>query len=318
MSTMPRFGRRGFLQAVGGAAALSAAATTGADDSESPFCIVGYLPWYRLKSWTAAQAGPLTDLVYFGVKPTADGELPVEPIDRATLEALRGLQRSTRCRLHLCVGGGDRSAGFAPLVDDPRLRREFVRALRDLCRRAGFSGIDYDWEYPDGQSQLSDYCRLLVETRRSLGADRSITVAQSPWRDFGSDIYAAVDRVHVMSYNHKHPQARLSDSQADIDRMLRFGCPREKLVLGVPFYGRNPKGRSRTYAEIVRSDGFEPGADIADGFAFNSRVTVHRKIVYARDAGLAGLMIWEVGQDVAAPETSLLAAIAAALEASPQ
>jgi len=185
--------------------------------------------------------------------------------------------------------------------------------LRELCQRAEFDGVDYDWEYPAGKTQLADYRKLLEETRRSLGSGRVISVAQAPWRDFGRGIYEAVDRVHVMSYNHKHPQARLSDSRADIDRMLGFGCPREKLVLGVPFYGRNPRGRSRTYAEIVRSDAFKANADLVDGFAFNGRRTLQQKTSYARDAGLGGVMIWEIGQDSADPKTSLLGAIKSAL-----
>ena len=81
---MPRLGRRGFLQAVGGAAAMAAAAPAMTADRPSEFSVVGYLPWYRLKAWTATQAGPLTDLVYFGVQPTSDGELPADPIDRAS------------------------------------------------------------------------------------------------------------------------------------------------------------------------------------------------------------------------------------------
>jgi len=313
MSAMPAMERRRFLKTIGGAAALAAAAPAVAAETKSKFSVVGYLPWYRLKTWTAAQSGPLTDLVYFGVQPTSDGELPANPIDRATLETLRGLKRSTRCRLHLCIGGGDRSAGFAPLVDDARQRRAFARAMRDLCQRGEFDGVDYDWEYPAGDMQLRQYRRLLEETRRSIGPSKIITVAQSPWRDFGQPIYDVVDRVHVMSYNHKHPQARLSDSRTDIERMLKFGCPAGKLVLGVPFYGRNPRGRSRTYAEIVKSEKFEVGADLIDGFAFNGRTTVQQKTEYARDSGLAGLMIWEVGQDVPDAKHSLLGAIKSAL-----
>lgn len=313
MHAIPEMERRRFLQAIGGAAAAVAAQQAPAATPRATLPVVGYLPWYRLKGWSAAQSGPLTDLVFFGVQPTTGGELPPEPIDRATLEALRGLKLATGCRLHLCVGGGNRSAGFPALVERGRLRRAFVRALRDLCRRAGFDGVDFDWEYPAGITQLADYHRLIDETRKSLGDHRQITVAQSPWRDFGRGIYDAVDRVHVMSYNHKHPHARLVDARADIDRMLKFGCPRDKLVLGVPFYGRNQRGRSRTYAEIARSAAFAPDVDLVDGFAFNSRRTLQEKTRLARAERLAGIMIWEVGQDAADPQTSLLAGIHAAL-----
>ena len=312
---MPEMERRRFLKAIGGATAVAAARPGFAVRQPSTFSVVGYLPWYRLKSWTTAQAGPLTDLVYFGVQPTTEGELPADPIDRPTLETLRSLKRATGCRLHLCVGGGHRSAGFPALVEQGRRRRAFVRRLRDVCQRARFDGIDYDWEYPAGDAQLSDYRRLIDETRKSLGDRRRITVAQSPWRDFGRGIYDVVDRVHVMSYNHKHPHARLTDARADIERMLTFGCPRNRLVLGVPFYGRNKRGRSRTYAEITRSDAFERDLDLVDGFAFNSRQTLQQKTRYAREEQLAGIMIWEVGQDALEWSTSLLGAIGAELEA---
>jgi len=177
----------------------------------------------------------------------------------------------------------------------------------------GFDGIDFDWEYPAGATQLADYRRLIDESRAQLGKRRQISVAQSPWRDFGRGVYDAVDRVHVMSYNHKHPHARLMDARIDIERMLNYGCPREKLVLGVPFYGRNQRGSSRTYAEIVQSKGFAAGLDLVDGYAFNGRRTLQQKTRYALTAGLAGLMIWEVGQDATDPEHSLLRAIGSQL-----
>ncbi|MBL8848384.1 MAG: glycoside hydrolase family 18 protein [Planctomycetaceae bacterium] len=303
--------RRQFLSAIGGAAAGTGVAAAGM--SASPISVVGYLPWYRLKGWSASQAGPLTDLVYFGVQPTSDGGMPTDPLDRATLETLRGLKRSIRCRLHLCVGGGDRSAGFPPLVATGRARRDFVRRLRDVCQRGEFDGVDFDWEYPSGDRQLADYRRLIEDTRRSLGDDQILTAAQSPWRDFGRGFYDVIDRIYVMSYNHKHPHARFADSQADIERMLKFGCPRDKLVLGMPFYGRNQRGNSRTYAEIVKSKSFARGSDLIDGFAFNSRRTVQRKTRYARDEQLAGVMVWEVGQDVSDGDESLLSAIGDAL-----
>ena len=302
--------RRRFLDLVGtgvAAASLSAVAAGGA--STGRFSVVGYLPWYRLKNWSDRQAGPLTDLVFFGVQPTSDGKIPRDPLDQATLESLRRLKSSIRCRLHLCVGGGDRSAGFPSLVDTARARREFVGRLRELCVRGEFDGVDFDWEYPAGEKQLANYRRLIEDTRRSLGDDRVITAAQAPWRDFGRGFYEVIDRIYVMSYNHKHPHARFADSQADIERMLKFGCPREKLVLGMPFYGGNQRGNSRTYAELVKSRSFAKGSDLIDGFAFNSRRTVQRKTRYARDEQLAGVMVWEVGQDVADGEVSLLSAI---------
>ncbi len=173
---MVRLQRRNFLQTMGSAAVLTATGLGAAERKTTDFIVVGYLPWYRLKTWSARLAGPLTDLVYFGVQPTTDGELPAQPIDRETLETLKGLKRAIDCRLHLCIGGGDRSAGFAALAGQQPRRQAFAWQLREVCHAAGFDGVDYDWEHPEGETQLAAYADLLVETKSGLGPEGLVTI----------------------------------------------------------------------------------------------------------------------------------------------
>ena len=87
--------------------------------------------------------------------------------------------------------------------------------------------------------------------------------------------------------------------------------PAGKLLLGVPAYGRalaNP-GDVKTYEEIAGLAGLEQvgsskqalkalrSLDDAAGYGFNSVRTVKRKAKWAKKQGLAGVMVWEVGQD---------------------
>lgn len=290
--------------------AAPATADEAAKQTEDEFLVVGYLPWYRAESFSAERMGPVTDLIYFGIEPRADGRLESPPVERDVIALLQRLQEKSGCRLHVCVGGGGRSKGFAALTASAARRARFVRELCRFCQDAGFEGVDYDWEHPDGDAQLADYAALITETRRELGDGGIVTVAQSPWRDFGPEIYAAVDRVHVMSYNHQFPHARLDDSRKDIERMRQFGCPAEKIVLGIPFYGRNSQGRTRTYADLAGDE----DADLIDGYALNGRETVTTKTRFAMQADLRGVMIWELGQDADAPQRSLLQAIESVLK----
>ena len=270
--------------------------------------VVGYLPSYRMEGFTAERVGPVTDLIYFGIEPTDTGGFPDEPIPQETIAQLRLITGRTRCRLLLCVGGGGQSNGFPALVN-ARRRAAFAERLCRCCRDHGFDGIDFDWEHPEGDAQLAAYVALVNETRAGLPQGALVTVAQSPYHDYGRAMYEAVDRIHVMSYNHQFPQARMEDTRADVARMLRFGCPRGKIVLGVPFYGRDKDGATKTYADLVQLAGRAPQTDLVRGYSFNCRATIRGKVDLVRQERLAGIMIWELGQDATDPATSLLQVI---------
>jgi GH18 family chitinase len=49
--------------------------------------------------------------------------------------------------------------------------------------------------------------------------------------------------------------------------------------------------------------------DLIAGFAFNGQATVAKKVRYAAEKNLAGVMIWELGQDSSRSELGLLEAI---------
>jgi GH18 family chitinase len=283
-------------------------ACRGAEPAAPPLVVVGYLPYYRMEGVTAERIGPVTDLIYFGIEPTAAGGFPDSPIPEEHLAQLQAFTENTERRLLLCVGGGGRSDGL-PALADARRRAAFVEQLCRYCEDQRFDGVDFDWEFPDGDAQLAAYVSLVNETRAGLPEGALITVAQSPYRDLGQPMYDAVDRIHVMSYNHQFPQARIQDTRADVARMLRFGCPREKLVLGVPFYGRNQGGATRTYADLVRLSGQTPESDLVHGYSFNCQSTIREKADYVRDERLGGIMVWELGQDATDPAASLLRVI---------
>ena len=276
---------------------------------ESSFSIIGYLPEYRVEKSSPEQLGPITDLIYFGIKPPANGHLPVTPVKTSILRRLHEIKHITKCRLLICVGGWGRSTGFPTLAGNKDFRKQFISNMSGYCRANSFDGIDYDWEHPKGAKEQSTYVELLTETAKTFNKDGLIvTVAQASWQDLGKEVYRAVDRVHFMSYDHEFPQATLGKSKTDIKKLLGWGCPAEKIALGLPFYGRNRNRDARTYAQLIGKRQ-KKDADIIDGFAFNSRHTVKKKVQFAQEQKLNGIMIWELGQDASANNESLLKAI---------
>ncbi len=286
--------------------ALSFGALTGR--SGEPFAVVGYLPDYRFSSW-AGDLGPTTDLVYFGLSAPQNGVFDASVIDESERVRLREIKQRGRIRLLLTIGGWEKSQRFAALASDKQLTADFVRDAKAFCIKNGFDGIDYDWEHPSGATQLADYADLICTT--STDFHRSgllVTVAQAGWQDLGQSTYRCVDRIHLMSYDHDFPQATLAKAIADVKRVFDAGCPAEKICLGIPFYGRDATGATKSYAELVGEGESQSDPSITEGYAFNSIELVKEKVAYAKEVGLGGVMIWELSQDASGVK-SLLRAI---------
>merc|ERR1719443_1269065 len=86
----------------------------------------------------------------------------------------------------------------------------------------------------------------------------------------------------------------------------RDHLPPEKLTMGVPFYGRHSQsGDWTTYEDLVqRHHPLAPDLDSVSApdakgatIGFNGVKTIEEKTRYALENGIAGVMIWEVGQD---------------------
>ena len=284
---------------------------------ESGFAVTGYLPDYRVANVVTDRFSIITDLVYFGIQPPADGRLPASPVDASVLRKLKAIKVDANCKLLLCVGGWERSDGFPALAMSESARQRFVSSLLSYCRKNGFDGVDYDWEHPKNAQELTAYGRLLSETAMAFHERQLlVSVAQAGWQNLGKDAYAAVDRVHLMSYDHEFPQATFEKSTSDVDRLIGWGCPAEKIAMGLPFYGRNEANEARTYGELVGQNAIDPRIDNIDGFAFNGTATINRKVKFAKTRGLSGVMIWELGQDSARESVSLLRTIRRQLGAS--
>ena len=196
------------------------------------------------------------------------------------------------------VGGWNKSEGFAALAGDAQLRTEFIHDAREFCRLNGFEGIDYDWEHPEGAEQIRAFGKLLADTHADFAKHGLIvTIAQAGWQSLGMKAYQSVDRVHLMAYDHDFPQATFDKAKADVNRLVEAGCPRNKIVLGLPFYGRNKEGEAKTFAQLAESSSFDADVSVVDGYAFNGPTLIARKVQLAKEERLAGVMIWELAQD---------------------
>ena len=169
------------------------------------------------------------------------------------------------------------------------------------------------------QREASLYSKLIVTASSALRPKKYlVTVALHSWQTYlSADAINSLDRVHLMSYDHQGKHSTFAAAKKDVKTILKSGIPPYKIALGFPGYGRSisSSGNVQTYEEIVKNYKPKPSDDSAGphNFYFNGVDTVKKKTRYALKRGLAGLMLWEAGQDTRDHATSLLGAVKDAL-----
>ncbi len=277
---------------------------------QSKFKIVGYFPSYR-GTPRLEQLSQLTHVIFSFVTPTPEGGLTN---NIKNLKEMVDAAHSQGTKAGLAIGGGAYRDGNFPLIAATAdSRRAFCDACMKEVERYGLDGIDLDWEYPNKGAEAEGYALLMGEFSKALhdrGKFLSSAVTDNDWPGSisrGSSVIQDVDFLNVMVYDRGKPQHStytLAEESIKIwceDR----GLPKEKYILGVPFYSHVPS--QATYAQIVAQHPEAANADGVGGFDYNGKPTIIQKTKLAMEK-TGGIMIWEIGQD-APGEASLLTTI---------
>lgn len=135
--------------------------------------------------------------------------------------------------------------------------KEYLQAISNLVEEYNLYGIDYDWEYPQKGSHWFAYSRIIVKTAKIT----KVSVASAPWHGFSPSAIRAMHHVNLMTYDifdprgdHCNIYVGTVESSAGL---LNKGFPKEKLYLGLPFYGRTVN--KSEHAWPLYSDDFDLG-----------------------------------------------------------
>lgn len=274
------------------------------------FRVVGYLPTYQFSKLNLQSAGKLTDLVLFAAAPDEDGTIQLGKVANAPFDQLNTLKTDYKTRLILSVAGYGSSSHFPKAVSTAESRDRFVQSTLKHLHERKLDGVDLDWEYPRTMEDWDRFLLLLKALREELSPEKkTVSVTIAPARDIPRDLATHVDTVQLMSYDYGGKHSTPQQAELDIDNHLRKGIPRKKLILGIPFYGRHLKSwKATTYSSLVARHNPPEDADVVSEIYFNGPATVRRKTRHAMEMKIAGVMVWEIGQDVQ-DERSLLKAI---------
>ena len=237
-------------------------------------------------------------------------------------------RKQPKLRVMLSIGGWG-SGRFSEMAASEENRKAFCADCRRVCKELGLDGIDIDWEYPTQNSagissspqDTENFTLLMRDLRQALGNKLWLTLASvgsAQYIDFRSCI-DYLDMVNVMAYDmgnapkhhaalYRSQRAGWSTASEAVEAHRKAGVPDEKIVLGMPFYGRGETGKYMKYADRAvqttkeRWDNEAKASYLADEkgelvFGFDSPRSIAAKCAYIRREGLRGAMYWEYADD---------------------
>ncbi|SEF81070.1 chitinase [Xylanibacter ruminicola] len=271
-------------------------------------------------SWSETIPDPMemTHINYaFGhVSPSFDGVV-IDNVNR--LKQIVALKKQNpKLKVVLSVGGW-RSGRFSEMASSSVTRKRFADSCCQIVKELGLDGIDIDWEYPtQSTAQISsspddtkNFTLLMHDLRSALGEQHILscaTIASAEYIDF-KECIQYLDMVNVMSYDMGDPPYHhsalypseitdwMTTSQA-VEAHLSSGVPREKLVMGIPLYGRGVTENDGSMTECWHSKSEVPYWADKDGqlvYGYENERSVGIKCQYVIDHDLKGCMYWEYG-----------------------
>lgn len=281
------------------------------------------------------------------------------------MKQLNLLKRKNRqLKILLSVGGWTYSSNFKQPASTPQGRAAFANSCVELIKNLGFDGIDIDWEYPQSQAEAADFVALLRAVREAMDAYSNtlpnpyhfeLTVAcPAGAQNYEKLDLPGMDRLldfwNLMAYDYagswdqraghqsnlypcrSNPGCTPFSTVAAVDYYTSRGVPANKIVLGMPIYGRAFQGTDgpgcayngvgegtwengvHDYKKLPLAgseERFDPesGASYCYNPATKTMVTYDTvgmaqvKTQYLQGRGLGGAMWWESSADKEGPES---------------
>jgi len=262
---------------------------------------------------------PISDIGYFGADIGTYGEL-IDIPDRKKLRAFSG-------RVHMVVKCDSRALTYFVLRPGSAERKALITDLVAATRN--FDGLQIDFENIPSRAGDS-FHSFLAELKTALPNKMFTAALPARFRKINDDVFdydkikPHVDRILVMAYDEHWstsapgPIASLSWCKRVAEYSLKV-IGREKLIMGLPFYGRawgspNPSQahvytgieriiNENNVAEIRRENGipvFEYKIPVSVKVYYDDEYSLSARMEMYREMGIASIGFWRLGQETPA------------------
>lgn len=297
--------------------------------SSKDFKIVGYYPSWEPDRTGYIQYDNLTHINYAFAIPQSDGTLRPLENPEAAQKIIKAAHKKG-VKVLIAIGGWSYQEiplepTFVSATESSEKIERLAGEIMAMVDKYGFDGVDMDWEHPRRDGNTSkQYEALMVNLSKQLHAKGKLLTSAvlSGVTADGNVLYdavahtdaviKAVDWFNVMAYDggdgERHSSYDFAVNSASYWKDTRK-MPAEKVVLGVPFYGRPSWQPYRVILE-QNPNAYSTDVSTVNGMEahYNGIPTIQKKTQWACE-NVGGIMIWEISQDSSDAKTSLLTAI---------
>ena len=282
--------------------------------------------------------------------------------DLVKLNALKKVNLDLK--ILISVGGWGWSKNFSDAVLTTNSRQIFANSAIDFMLKYKIDGIDLDWEYPGlrgdnntfrevDKDNFTAILKLLRKKLDSLDSKKHrylLTIATGAFQSYldhtnMKEAHKYLDFINIMTYDFYTGGSKFTGHHANlynsdfnkkspksvkiaVEQHIKAGIPANKLVLGVPFYGRwwkkvNPGNNGlyqlsngltgsysfSTIADSIKSNSFKSYWDSSaktpyiwrekDSLfvTYDDSRSIQLKADFVRESNLGGIMFWQFNGD---------------------
>lgn len=283
--------------------------------------IVGYLPWWQGEV-DSGQLDMLTHANYAFLQTNTDGSL--QPLENpAKLQQLVSAASASSgafgdgVDVGISIGGwlnGDNST-LEGMASDPVSCDAFVANMVGFVQQYNLDYVDMDWEFPQPGQQATDFATMMCKLNDALESiGKYLTAAVSVYGTNAdgvlNQVFDCVQFLSIMAYD--VTPADHANMQITTDALNYWsgrGLPKDKTVLGVPFFPKPYDANGYSYADMVTLNQANACLDqvVINGvtYYYNGIETIREKANIALDC--CGIMSWELSNDTTDSSSLLLA-----------